>query len=74
MQMQRVYRQILCSLVRASQIYINNIQRDATIYSFFIAANLLYMFRVPKPPIIRSTLTVTTSPGTGHKSRYRGLV
>jgi hypothetical protein len=46
--------------------YVNNIKRDANIYSFFIAAKPLYMFRVSKPPIIRSALTVTTASGTGH--------
>ena len=36
-------------------IYINKIQRDATVFRCLFTAKLLYMFRVSIAPIIRST-------------------
>ena len=45
------------------------IQQDAAVRSqFYFTATLLYMFRVLSTPIIRSTLTVYTAPGTDHIS------
>ena len=37
------------------------IQQDATLHSLFISGQLLYMFRVASPPIIRSTHNCTYS-------------
>ena len=33
----------------------NEIQQDATVYTYLFSANLLYMFRVSTAPIIRGT-------------------
>ena len=45
----------LCLWFRASWLYINNIQQDATVCRYLFTANLLYMFRASMAPIIRST-------------------
>jgi len=45
----------LYSWFRASWLYINKIQRDATVCRCLFTAKLLYMFRVSIAPIIRST-------------------
>ena len=50
-------RRILYSWFRASWLYINKIQRDATVCRCLFTAKLLYMFRVSIAPIIRSTQT-----------------
>ena len=42
-------------LITYAGIYINKIQRDATVCRCFFAAKLIYMFRVSIAPIIRST-------------------
>ena len=50
-------------------IYTTINQQDAAVHSqFYYTAALLYMFRVLSTPIIRSTSTVSTAPGTGHTS------
>jgi hypothetical protein len=69
----------LYSWFRASWLYINKIQRDATVYRCLFTAKLLYMFRVSIAPIIRSISTVTAAFGTGHSFRattfrQRGLI
>ena len=46
---------IIYSWFRASWLYINKIQRDATVFRCLFTAKLLYMFRVSIAPIIRST-------------------
>jgi len=46
---------ILHSRFRASWLYINKIQSDATACRSLFTAKLLYMFRVSIAPIIRST-------------------
>ena len=46
---------ILYSWFRAWQLYINKIQKDATVCRYLFTAKLLYMFRVSIAPIIRST-------------------
>jgi hypothetical protein len=58
-----------CSWFRASSIYINKIQQDATVCRCLFTAKLLYMFRVSIAPIIRSTSNVTAASGTGHSIR-----
>ena len=45
----------LYSWFRASWLYINKIQRDATVCRCLFTWKLLYMFRVSIAPIIRST-------------------
>jgi hypothetical protein len=54
------------------------VQQDATVHSLLYLCKLLYMFRVVTPPIIRSTYTVITAPGTGQTVsatlRYGGEV
>ena len=46
--------EILYSWFRASWLYINKIQRDATVCRCLFIAKLLHMFRVSIAPIIRS--------------------
>ena len=46
---------ILYSWFRASWLYINRIQRDATVCRCLFTEKLLYMFRMSIAPIIRST-------------------
>ena len=48
-------RWILYPWFRASWLYINKIQRDATVCRCLFTAKLLYMFRMSIAPIIRST-------------------
>ena len=50
-------------------LYINKIQRDATVCRYLFTAKLLYMFRVSIAPIIRSTSKLTATSGTGHSVR-----
>ena len=64
-----IFEKNLSLWIRASQFYTTIIQQDAAVRSqFYITATLLYMFRVLSTPIIRSTLSVSTAPGTGHTS------
>ena len=46
---------ILYSWFRASWLYINKIQQDATVCRYWFTASLLYMFRASIAPIVRST-------------------
>ena len=49
------FRNVSSVLIRVAFMYINRIQRDATVCRCLFTEKLLYMFRVSISPIIRST-------------------
>ena len=57
---------LTCIAEQRSDIYINKIQRDATVCGCLFTAKLLYMFRVLSRPSLGVHQTVTTASGTGH--------
>ena len=72
MQFRWSYTFFLYSWFRASWLYINNIQRDATVCRCLFTAKLLYMLRVSIALIVRSTSNSNCS--FWYRPRWRQVV
>jgi len=65
---------ILYSWFRASYVYINKIQQDATVHRYlFTAKSLSTCFGCSSHPSSGEHKTITAVSGTGHTVKYKSL-